>query len=40
MKVEHILKNDIDELKYFRVNIPKGTPEEIEKWMKEHPKEV
>jgi len=27
--VEHILKNKINELKYFRVEIPKGKPEEI-----------
>jgi hypothetical protein len=27
--VEHILKNEITELKYFRVEIPKGSPEEI-----------
>jgi hypothetical protein len=27
--VEHILKNQLKEIKYFRVEIPKGKPEEI-----------
>jgi hypothetical protein len=27
--VEHILKNNLKEIKYFRVEIPKGKPEEI-----------
>jgi hypothetical protein len=35
--VEHILKNEITELKYFRVEIPKGSPEEIAEWFKNNP---
>jgi len=35
--VEHILKNKITELKYFRVEIPKGSPEEIADWFKNNP---
>lgn len=27
--IKIILERDLTELKYFRVNIPKGTPEEI-----------
>jgi len=29
VKVENILRNNLTDLKYFRVEIPKGKPEEI-----------
>jgi len=35
--VEHILRNEISNIKYFRVEIPKGKPEEIASWFKENP---
>jgi len=35
--VEHILKNQLKEIKYFRVEIPKGKPEEIAEWFKNNP---
>jgi len=35
--VEHLIRNNINELKYFRVEIPKGNPEEIARWFKENP---
>jgi len=35
--VEHIIKNNITNLKYFRVEIPKGKPEEIAEWFKNNP---
>jgi len=35
--VEHIIKNSIKEIKYFRVEIPKGKPEEIADWFKNNP---
>jgi len=36
-KVERILSKDIVNLKYFRVEIPKGSPEDILKWFSENP---
>jgi len=38
--VEHILKNNLKEIKYFRVEIPKGKPEEIAEWFKNYPDQV
>jgi hypothetical protein len=35
--VNLILKNQYTSLKYFRVEIPKGTPEEITTFFKENP---
>jgi len=35
--VEHIIKNNITNLKYFRVEIPKGKPEEIAEFFKNNP---
>lgn len=37
VKVENILRNNLTDLKYFRVEIPKGKPEEIVKWFAENP---
>jgi len=35
--VEHILKKELDKIKYFRVEIPKGNAEEIALWFKNNP---
>jgi len=35
--VDNILKNNIGDLKYYRVEIPKGRPEEIAKFFLENP---
>jgi hypothetical protein len=35
--VNLILSKELTELKYFRVNIPKGTPDEIMKFHLENP---
>jgi hypothetical protein len=36
-KVENILRNNIADLRYFRVEIPKGSPEEIFEWFAKNP---
>jgi len=35
--VDNIIKNSVAELRYFRVEIPKGNPEEIAKFFAENP---
>lgn len=35
--IEYILKNEITDLKFFRVNIPKGDPHEVIKFLQENP---
>jgi hypothetical protein len=37
VKVENILRNNLTDLKYFRVEIPKGKPEEILEWFSKNP---
>jgi len=37
IKVENILRNNLTDLKYFRVEIPKGKPEEIVEWFANNP---
>lgn len=39
-KVERILKNELRDLTYFRVNIPKGDPKEIIKFFAATPSAV
>lgn len=35
--IEYILKNELTDLKYFRVHIPKGNPHEVIKFLQENP---
>jgi len=35
--IEYILKNELTDLKYFRVNIPKGNPQEVIDFLTENP---
>lgn len=35
--IEYILKNELTDLKYFRVHIPKGNPQEVIKFLQENP---
>jgi hypothetical protein len=38
--VEKIIRNNITELKYFRIEIPKGDPQEIAEWFKNNPQQT
>jgi hypothetical protein len=35
--VEHIIRSELKVIKYFRVEIPKGSPEEIAEFFKNNP---
>jgi len=38
--VEHIIRKELKVIKYFRVEIPKGSPEEIAEFLKNNPGKI